>query len=214
MKQQDYNTAGVEAAKAAVAGLSDDQLNGALMQERGYVSAMADATALTAAEQGGVKKTTKTFFEAFTRTFTGTVQERQGKLREAAKPVFWGDDAAKKAAFEGSDVRLWTLVAQMDEIKSTRRDVVSQLQSLIRDAQRTLERVTYQDESKVVNEKLYPVYDENLAQMGMRADAGVLKLRVQQEATRTMVGLVGMRLPTREELLAAGLIAETKDGEQ
>jgi hypothetical protein len=205
MKKNDYYTMGTEAARAAAAGITDEQLTGDLMKDKGYISALAESTALACAEQHGVKKTTATFFDSFRSVFTRTVTERQDVLRQAAKPVFWGTDDTRRTAFEGSDVRVWTLVSQMDGLKSTRREIVEALQSLVRDAQSTLARVTAQDESKAVNDKLYPIYDENLGRMGMRADMAVMKLRMLQEATRAMVTLTGMRLPSRDELVAAGL---------
>lgn len=208
MANRNYYDEGSAQGKGAASGLSDEQVMSDLMLDESYLTGLADSTALTAAERHNVKKTVATFFSAFKSAFLNLIRERQRVLREQAKPIFWGTQESKKAAFEGRDVRLWTLVSVLDDIRSEQKDVVSQCESIIRDAQRTMARAQFQLDATTVNDKLYPVYDENLGQMGMRADAAVLKLRMKQEAARTMIGMCGMRLPSREELVAAGLVKE------
>jgi len=214
MAKFNYYDIGSAQGKLAAEGLTDTQVMSDLLLESSYLTALADSTSLTAAErcEPPVKKMVATFFNAFNTSFLNAIRERQKNLTEQAKPIFWGTKEFKTAAFESRDTRLWTLVSVMDDIKSGQKEIIQQCESLIRDATRTMERVSAQLDTQVVNDKLYPVYDENLGTMGLRADLAVAKLRQLQECTRTMIGFVGMRLPSREELVVAGLIKEEKEG--
>jgi hypothetical protein len=208
MKRIDYYALGSQAGKDAASGISAEQLMSDLMQDASYVTALADNTALTAAEKLDVKKTTQTFFTAFKSAFLNNIRETQREITRLRKPIFWGDDQDKKVAFEEKDTRLWIVISAMDDIRSKQRDIVSQCESIIRDATKMMQRANHALESKVVTERLYPIYDENLGQMGIRVDTASASLRTLQESTRAMIGLVGMRLPDREELVKAGLVKE------
>lgn len=203
MKKNDYYAMGTRAAADAAAGLTDAQVLNELLQDRAYLTTMADNAARTAAGPLGVKKA-DTFFSAFRNTFVRAVESRQSDLREKAKPVFWGrlDDETLRS----NDVTGWTLLHQLQEVRSVSSDLASDCRRIIRDAQATLARLEAQEKSKIINEKLYPVYDENIGRAGLSADVAIAKLRTLQDATRTMIKLAGMRLPTRDELEAAGLL--------
>jgi hypothetical protein len=206
--RNDYYTMGSDAGKAAAQALTAEQLMSDLMLDSSYRTALADSTALTAAEQMGVKKTTATFFSAFKSAFLRDIEETQRKITHARKPIFWGDKVTQEQAFNEKDTRLWTVISAMDNIKSEQKEIVRHCESIIRDAQRTIQRATHALESQVVNDRLYPVYDENLGQMGIRVDVAVAKLRALQESTRAMISLIGMRLPERDDLVKAGLVKE------
>lgn len=212
MANRNYYDEGSAQGKGAASGLSNEQVMSDLMLDNSYLTALADTSANTAAERHNVKKSVATFFSSFKTSFLNAIRERQRVLTEAAKPVFWGTKAFKTAAFESKDTRLWTLVQVVDDIRSEQKNVISQCESIIRDATRTMARAQAQLDTEVINDKLYPIYDENLGTMGLRVDMAITKLRQQQESTRTMIGFVGMRLPSREELVKAGLIVEEKEG--
>jgi hypothetical protein len=197
-------------AKLAADGLTDTQIMSDLLLDKSYLSALADSSAGTAAErcEPPVKKTVATFFSAYRTSFMNAVTERQRVLTEQAKPVFWGTKDSQREAWDQKDTRLWTLSSIMDDVKSGHKEIAQQLESILRDAQRMLDRMHAVQASEVVNDKLYPIYDENLGQMGIRVDVAVAKQRQLQESMRTMVGLCGMRLPSREELVAKGLLKE------
>lgn len=212
MANRNYYDEGSAQGKGAASGLSDEQVMSDLMLDNSYLTALADTSANTAAERHNVKRTVATFFSSFKTSFLNAIRERQRVLSEQAKPVFWGTKEFKTAAFESRDTRLWTLVQVVDDIKSGQKEIIQQCESIIRDAERTMARAKAQLETEVINDKLYPIYDENLGTMGLRVDVAVAKLRQQQESTRTMISFVGMRLPSREELVAAGLVKEEKEG--
>jgi len=211
-KRTDYYTSGQQAGTLAARNLSDAAVLG---MPRSLIVTHADAASLDAAQTMGIKRTTQSFFDGYKSGYTAIIHERAAALKELAKPVFWGDD--KNAP---DDDRLWPLAHAMYEIRSTQREVIGQCTSIIRDAQRTLDRAQAGIDAKIVNDRLYPIYDENLGQMGQRVDVLIAKLRQLQESTRAMVGVAGMRLPNREELIKAGLLEaklesqlETADGE-
>jgi hypothetical protein len=207
-KQNDYYTMGSTAGKNAAAGLTAEQLMSDLMLDASYLTALADSTSLTAAEQMGVKKTTATFFSSFKSAFLNDVRETQRKMAHARKPVFWGDKQTQEQAFNEKNSGLWTVLSAMDDIKSKQKEIVQQCSSIIRDAQKMMDRAQHALDTQIVNDRLYPIYDENLGQMGIRVDTASASLRQLQESTRQMIGLIGMRLPERAELVKAGLIKE------
>jgi hypothetical protein len=204
-KRNDFYHDGSILGKTAAEQLD---INAIVRDDKDMRSARAEAGAIRAAEGAGVKKTVTSFRDGFVGAFNRTCEERQRIAVEQAKPVFWGTKEAKREAWDDNDTKMWTLVSVMDEVRSGHKDIAQHLESVIRDAQRTLDRVRAIQVSEVVNDRLYPIYDENLGQMGIRVDVAVAKQRQLQESTRTMISLVGMRLPSREELVAKGLIKE------
>jgi hypothetical protein len=207
----DYHRLGSDRGLEAAQGLSDERLMLEIMLDKSYVTALADSTALTAAEMANVKKSTATFFTGFKNAFLRAIENRQRELTEKAKPVFWGTKASREEAWASKDTRLWTLASVMDDVKAAQKNVVEECDRIIRDATNLRNRAQATMDAPAVNDRLYPVYEENLGNMGCRADMAVTKLRQLQESTRTMIGLCGMRLPSREELVLAGIINEVEE---